>query len=183
MASQHARSQPSQSTEHAAKCTQEQDMARAHCFVRKRCANWSKFTARLQCSRRCRVGAHLDDRRDELDKEAGHLQERGVEVVQVVHDEALDVAAVLVLVRHDHHLAVPQRLGVAVRLRVLQPDDLLQRRDLRVVVHLRGMRDVVNTAPTQPHWTGAERGTVKACCGAGVARARCAPARCWRRGR
>ena len=82
------------------------------------------------------AAARLDNRRDELHQEAGHLQQRGVEVVQVVHDEALDVAAILVLISHDHDLAVAQRLGVAVRLGVLQADDLLERRDLGVIVHL-----------------------------------------------
>ena len=47
--------------------------------------------------------------------------------MQEVHYKALDVAAVLVLVSHDHDLAIPQRLGVSIVLVVLQPDDLLQR--------------------------------------------------------
>lgn len=41
--------------------------------------------------------AHLDDGRDELHQEARHLEQRGVEGVHEVHDEALDVAAVVVL--------------------------------------------------------------------------------------
>ena len=35
-------------------------------------------------------GARLDDGRDKLQQEARHFQERGVEVVEQVHDEALD---------------------------------------------------------------------------------------------
>lgn len=59
---------------------------------------------------------HLDDGGDKLHQEAGHFQQRGVEVVQEVHDEALDVAAVMVLVRHDHQVPVPQLLHIRVVL-------------------------------------------------------------------
>ena len=56
--------------------------------------------------------ARLDDGGDELDQEAGHTQQGGIEVVQEVHDEALDVAAVVVLVRHDHQVPIPQLLHI-----------------------------------------------------------------------
>ena len=36
-------------------------------------------------------GARLDDGRDQLQQEARHLEQGGVEVVEEVHDEALDV--------------------------------------------------------------------------------------------
>ena len=39
----------------------------------------------------------LDDRRDELDKEARDLEKAGEEVVEEVDDEALDVGAIVVL--------------------------------------------------------------------------------------
>ena len=41
-------------------------------------------------------------------------------MVQEVHEQALDVRAVVVLVGHDHEVAVPQRLGVGVHLRSTQ---------------------------------------------------------------
>lgn len=59
---------------------------------------------------------HLDDGGDELQEEPGELQEGGVEVVEEVHDQALDVGAVVVLVRHDHQVPVPQLLGAVVHL-------------------------------------------------------------------
>ena len=62
------------------------------------------------------LGARLDDGRDELQQEARHLEQRGVEVVEEVHDEALDVRAVCVLVGHDHEVAVAQLLGALVHL-------------------------------------------------------------------
>ena len=64
-----------------------------------------------------KAGQHLDDGRDELQQEAGHAQQGGVEVVQEVHDQALDVAAVVVLVRHDHEVPVAQLLRAVVALR------------------------------------------------------------------
>ena len=54
-----------------------------------------------------RLVAHLDDGSDELHKEAGKAQEGGVEVVEEVHDQALDVGPIMVLVRHDHEVAIP----------------------------------------------------------------------------
>jgi hypothetical protein len=50
---------------------------------------------------------HLDDGCDEFDQEAGQLEEGGVEVVEVVHDQALDVAAIMIL----HAAAGRQRPG------------------------------------------------------------------------
>lgn len=52
-------------------------------------------------------GPRFDDGRDELDEEARNAQQGGVEGVEEVHDEALDVGAVVVLVGHDHQAAVP----------------------------------------------------------------------------
>ena len=63
--------------------------------------------------------AHLDDGRDELQQEAVDLEEGGVEVVQKVHDEALDVGAVVVLVGHDHQVPVAQLLRAVVHLHVM----------------------------------------------------------------
>ena len=53
-----------------------------------------------------------------------------------VDDQALDVGAVLVLVGHDHHLAIPQAFDVVhglVLLLVLETDDLDEVRDLFVL--------------------------------------------------
>lgn len=53
-----------------------------------------------------------------------------------VHDEALDVTSILILISHDHNLAISQCLGISIVLVVLKPNDLLQRRDLCIVLHL-----------------------------------------------
>jgi hypothetical protein len=56
--------------------------------------------------------------------------------MQKVDDQTLDVRAVVVLVGHDHQVAVPKRLArrrVRVVLALLQPDDLLELGDLLVV--------------------------------------------------
>ena len=82
---------------------------------------------------------HLDDGRDELLEEVGLQQVRPV-VVEEVDEQALDVRAVLVLVGHDHHVSVAQRLqrvGAHVLLLVAQPDDLDQVVDLGVLHDLR----------------------------------------------
>ena len=60
--------------------------------------------------------ADLDDRGDELNEEAGQLHEGGVEGVEVVHDEALDVGPIVVLVCHDHQVAIPQLFHICVHL-------------------------------------------------------------------
>ena len=58
----------------------------------------------------------LDDGGDELQQEAWHFEEAGEEVVEKVHDQALDVGAVMVLVCHDHQVAIAQLLHAAVLL-------------------------------------------------------------------
>jgi len=63
-----------------------------------------------------RGGGYLDDGGDELQEEAWQLEQAGVEVVEEVHDESLDVGAVVVLVRHYHQVAVPQLLHAFVLL-------------------------------------------------------------------
>ena len=45
---------------------------------------------------------HFHDGRDELAHEAGQPQQRRPKVVDEVDEQTLDVAAVVVLVRHDH---------------------------------------------------------------------------------
>ncbi len=55
------------------------------------------------------ASTYLDDGSNEFQEEAGDPQQRGEEAVQEVHDEALDVRAVVVLVGHDHEVAVAQR--------------------------------------------------------------------------
>ena len=54
----------------------------------------------------------LDDGRDELLQEAVDLEQRRPEVVHEVDEQPLDVRAVVVLVRHDHEVAVAQRLDI-----------------------------------------------------------------------
>ena len=60
---------------------------------------------------------YLDDGRDELEEEPREFEQRWEEAVQEVHDEALDVRPVVILIRHDHQVAVAQGLGVLVHLR------------------------------------------------------------------
>lgn len=50
----------------------------------------------------------LDDRGDKAHEEARHPEEAGEEVVQEVHQQPLDVGPIVVLVRHDHDVAIPQ---------------------------------------------------------------------------
>ena len=50
-----------------------------------------------------------------------YLEEIGPEVMDEVDDETLDVRAVLVLVSHDHQVAVSQTLDRIVLLAKLQP--------------------------------------------------------------
>ena len=62
-------------------------------------------------------------------------EQRRPVAVDEVDDEALDVRAVVVLVGHDHQVAVAQRLvrgRIRVVLALLQPEDLLELRDLLV---------------------------------------------------
>jgi len=78
---------------------------------------------------------HLHDGRDELLEEVLADERRPV-VLDEVDQQALDVRAVLVLVGHDHHLAVAQALQVGRRvvvLLVLQAQDLDERVDLDVL--------------------------------------------------
>ena len=72
----------------------------------------------------------LDDRRDELLHEAADLEQGRPEHVQEVDDEALDVRAVVVLIRHHHQVTVAKGLGVRVLLAELQAQDGYQVLDL-----------------------------------------------------
>lgn len=49
-----------------------------------------------------------------------NLQQIGPEVVDEVDDEAFDVRAILILISHDHELAVAERLDGVVLFAVLQ---------------------------------------------------------------
>ena len=60
--------------------------------------------------------AHLHNGGDELLDEAVDLEQGGVEVVQEVYDEALDVRTIVILIRHDHEMPVAQLLGALVAL-------------------------------------------------------------------
>ena len=69
---------------------------------------------------------YLDDGRDELLQEVV-VEELGPVVLDEVDEETLDVGSVLVLICHDHQLAVsqrPQGLGSLVLLLVLQSKNL-----------------------------------------------------------
>lgn len=48
-----------------------------------------------------------DDGCDELHQEAWQLEQGWVEVVEEIHDEALDVGTVVILVSHNHQVTVP----------------------------------------------------------------------------
>lgn len=58
----------------------------------------------------------LDDRSDELYEEARQLHERWIEGMEVVHDQALDMGAIMVLVCHDHQVAIAKLLDICVHL-------------------------------------------------------------------
>lgn len=54
----------------------------------------------------------LDDERDELLREARHVQQRRPVAMDEVDRETLDVAPIVVLIGRDHEATVPQRLDV-----------------------------------------------------------------------
>lgn len=58
----------------------------------------------------------LDDRCDELQQEAREFEKRWVEGVQEVHDQALDVGTIMILISHDHERTIPQGLDILVLL-------------------------------------------------------------------
>lgn len=60
--------------------------------------------------------AHLDDWSDELNQEAWQQHQGGIEGVKVVHDETLDVRPVMVLICHDHEVAISQLLHICIYL-------------------------------------------------------------------
>ena len=62
--------------------------------------------------------ACLNDRSDELNEEAWQLHEGGIEGVEVVHDQALDVRSIMVLICHDHEMAIAQLLHISVHLQI-----------------------------------------------------------------
>lgn len=56
--------------------------------------------------------------------------------MQEVHHEPFDVTAILILICHDHDLAIPQRLRILVLLGMLESNDLLECRNFGIVVNL-----------------------------------------------
>ena len=56
---------------------------------------------------KCYHSSYLDDRSDELQKEARYLQQTRPEVVDEVDDQTLDVRPIMVLVSHDHQVTIP----------------------------------------------------------------------------
>lgn len=66
---------------------------------------------------------HLNDRSDELDQEAWQQHERRVEGMEVVHDEALDMGTIMVLICHNHQVAISQLLHISVHLAYTQANE------------------------------------------------------------
>eukprot|EP00961_Rhodomonas_salina_P127362 1716961-Rhodomonas_salina.6 len=97
------------------------------------------------------LGEGLDERGHELADEVVVLDQRGPVAVEHVEEQPLDVRAVVVLVRHQHHLPVPQlppqliafrlfpsfllRRHAAPRAPVLQPENRFDGRELCVLEH------------------------------------------------
>ena len=75
----------------------------------------------------------LEQRRHELLQEAVHAHQARPEVVDEVYQQTLDVRAVIVLISHYHDRAVAQVLHVLVLPPDLDPQDLDQVLDLRVL--------------------------------------------------
>ena len=73
--------------------------------------------------------------------------------MQEVDQQTFDVRPVVVLVSHDHDVAVPERLDAVVRGAVPQAQDLLDVRNLRVVHDLvvRRVSDVEKLAAKRKH--------------------------------
>jgi hypothetical protein len=74
----------------------------------------------------------LDDGRDEFDQEVGYAEQRGVKVVEEVDDQTLDVRSIVILICHDHQMAVSQAVGRGVIRVVFQTQDLLDVLDLDI---------------------------------------------------
>ncbi len=111
--------------------TQAQAQAQAHTHTCVRTHTHTQAQAHIHTRTRTRTCTHtqvanLNNRRDKLLQEAMSQQVRPV-VVDEVDDQALDVGAILVLIGHDHQLAVaegPQISWIHVLLAVLEPQDL-----------------------------------------------------------
>mmetsp|Transcript_2795 Transcript_2795/g.7232 ORF Transcript_2795/g.7232 Transcript_2795/m.7232 type:complete len:330 (-) Transcript_2795:1332-2321(-) len=104
--------------------------------------------------------ARLHNGREELLEEAGQLCQRWPPRVDQVYQQALDVGAVVILIRHDHDGAVPEALQLLVVLAVqveahdlddvldlCVPHHLLQRR-ISDVEHLAAQREDAEFVPT-----------------------------------
>ena len=63
---------------------------------------------------------HLHNGGDEFQEKAWELQQAGVEVVEEVHDEPFDVGPIMILICHDHEVAIPQLLDALIQLHNLQ---------------------------------------------------------------
>lgn len=70
----------------------------------------------ITCAFASRSAAYLDNGGDELQQEALDPEQGRVEVVQEVHDEALDVGTIMVLIGHDHQVPVAQLLCAIIAL-------------------------------------------------------------------
>lgn len=82
----------------------------------------------------------FDNGRDKLLEKAVDLEQRRPQLVNHVDHEAFDVRAVVILIGHDHEMAVAQTRRARVLLTLLQPEDLDDVVDLFVGTQLRQTR-------------------------------------------
>lgn len=68
--------------------------------------------------------AHLDNWRNKFQQEPRNTQNAGPEMIQEIQNQSLDVTSIVILIRHDHQVAVPQRLCACICLACLQSHDL-----------------------------------------------------------
>mmetsp|Transcript_3484 Transcript_3484/g.8354 ORF Transcript_3484/g.8354 Transcript_3484/m.8354 type:complete len:832 (-) Transcript_3484:586-3081(-) len=80
----------------------------------------------------CSLG-NFDDGRDELFHETFELEERWPPVLDHVEEQALDVGAIEILVRHNHNATIPQWLHGVIDLLLFEAQDLDHVLDLGVV--------------------------------------------------
>jgi hypothetical protein len=94
---------------------------------------------------------NFDDRGDEFDEEAGDGEETGVKGFKVIDDETLDMTSVVILIRHDHQVAVSQGLCVFVLFAVLETHDLTDGVDFGVL-HDHLMRRISDVEKFTAQW-------------------------------
>ena len=80
----------------------------------------------------------LNDGRDKLQQKTRNFQQRWEVRVEKVDQQTFDVRTIVILIRHDHQLPISQRLDgfFIVRFAMLQPQNLFDVGDFRIVLHL-----------------------------------------------